>query len=39
MLLENGADVNAFNCAGDRPIHYAVSEGHFDIIKKVFFFF
>lgn len=32
-LLLNGACVNAKNKAGNRPLHYAVLEGHLGVVK------
>jgi len=35
FLIDSNTDVNAHNCAGDRPIHYATAEGHETIVRMV----
>ena len=34
-LLAAGADPNAANTGGQRPIHYAASKGRMDVIRKL----
>ena len=35
LLCDRGADVEAFNNGGFRPLHYAAYNGHISVVKEL----